>query len=155
MQTEMMHGDVIAGASTYDELDHELVDAGMSGYRTRDGDGEPVADDSGWDWTTDGEELADEHMRRLRDVIERPDADVLADVQRMLALECLVPTTVCVHVCDGIVTLTGTVGADRERECAKYMAGLVPGVFGVSDEIDCAATPATTDSSDEASAVAA
>jgi hypothetical protein len=152
MQTEMMHGDVIAGVSRYDELDHELVDAGLSGYRSLDEDGEPVADESGWDWASDGEELADEHMQRLRDVIERPDADVLADV---LALECLVPMTVCVHVCDGIVTLTGTVGADRERECAKYMAGLVPGVFGVIDEIVCGPTPATADTIDEESAVAA
>jgi osmotically-inducible protein OsmY len=141
LQTDVLHGDVIAGIATYDELDHELVGQELSGYRVVHRQGPRLTGDDDFGWSADDQVLEEEHMERLRHVIIRPDADIRKDVQRTLVLDCLVPMTVHVQVSDGIVTLTGTVGTDRERECAKYLAGLVPGVFGVMDELACRALP--------------
>lgn len=137
MLTEMLHGDVIGGLSFYDELDRELVDAELSGYRpvrtcgTLDGDF-----DCAWS-ADDGDEFAGRNLERLRNVAGRPDSEVRGDVLRALIADSLVPMTVDAQVCAGIVTLNGTVTMEHEREDAKYLAGLVPGVFGVVDELAC------------------
>jgi osmotically-inducible protein OsmY len=127
--------------ATYDEVDHELIHQELSGYRAVHSQVPRFAGDDDFGWSADDQVLEEEHIERMRNVIIRPDADIHEDVQRTLVLDCLVPMTVRVQVGDGIVTLTGTVGTDRERECAKYLAGLVPGVFGVMDELVCRALP--------------
>jgi osmotically-inducible protein OsmY len=149
LQTAMLHGDVIAGASTYDEFNHELLDSDLSGYREVRANGLPGAGKDGWPWDADGDEFAGEHAQRLRDVLPRPDGEVRTDVRRMLLLDSLVPVTVGAQVSDGVVTLTGTVGAERQREDAKYLAGLIPGVFGVIDELACQPLAGADDTDDE------
>jgi hypothetical protein len=121
--------------ATYDELDHELIDTELSSYRDDSSSRSSSDIDDGWNWDSGDAALEEEHIQRLRDITDRPDSDVRKDVQRMLILDCLVPMTVDVEVRDGIVTLAGTVGNERERECAKYLTGLVPGVFGVDDQL--------------------
>ena len=136
MQTEMLHGDVIAGTSSYDELDHELVDAELLPYRPVRKRVMPDDGDSGCAWSADdGEEFADEYVQRLRNVVDRPDDDVRKDVLRALLVDSLVPMTVDAQVCDGVVTLTGAVTAENERADAMYIVGLVPGVLGIIDEL--------------------
>jgi len=56
-------------------------------------------------------------------------------VLRALLLDSLVPLSVDAQVRDGVVTLSGTVGSERERKDATYLAGCVPGVIGVLDEL--------------------
>lgn len=73
----------------------------------------------------------------------------------MLVLDSLVPVTVGAQVSDGVVTLTGTVGSERQREGAKYLAGLVPGVFGVIDELACQPLASADDADDEVTREAA
>lgn len=121
MTTDMRHGDVIAGMSSYDELDRELVD----------------------------EEFAARYLERLCKVADRPDAEVRRDVLHAFMLDSLVPMTVDAQVCDGAVTLTGTVATKCERQDALYLAGLIPGVFGVIDGLTCS-QPASSDHGDEA-----
>jgi osmotically-inducible protein OsmY len=149
LRSDVLHGDVLAGESTYDEIDNELIDMESSGYRDVHHDGLPVTGPASWGWTADGEEFAAEHVARLNAVIDRPDADIQADVLRLLLLDSLVPATVGAEVSDGIVTLVGSVATDRERECAKYLAGLVPGVFGVIDEIRCVPLSAIAGGADD------
>jgi osmotically-inducible protein OsmY len=140
MQTEMLHGDVIIGMFTYDDLDHELdpmstlSDGDMSGYVPAQQ--RWLADEEGPAWRADdNQEWADRHMQRLRDITGRADADVRRDVLRALLLDSLVPLSVDAQVSDGVVTLTGTVGSERERKDATYLAGCVTGVVGVLDEL--------------------
>jgi len=132
MQTDRLHGDVIAGMSAYHELDHELVTAGtgVPGYRP----GWPAHELACWSAGDDGE-LTGDQVDRLLQVARRPDADVQRDVLAALRLESLVPLTVDVRVADGIVTLTGTVGSEQEREDARQVAGCVPGVAGIIDDL--------------------
>jgi hypothetical protein len=110
--TEMLHGDVIAGTSIYDHLDHEFGEASdilLSGYPTRGRHW--LADDDGSTWDVDdNQQFADQRRRRQRSRTARPDADVRRDVLRTLVLDSLVPLTVDAQVSDGVVTLTGTVG---------------------------------------------
>jgi osmotically-inducible protein OsmY len=134
MYTEMLHGDVIVGMSVYDELDHELgaaCDAELSGYplgrRLR------LADDDGDAWGAGCRETAGQKPKR--DAACRDDAEVRSDVLRALLLDNLVPLTVDAQVSDGVVTLTGPAGSERERKDATYLAGCVPGVVGVLDKI--------------------
>ena len=70
-----------------------------------------------------------------REVRGRLDADVQREVLRALLLDSVVPMTVDAQVRDGIVTLSGMVGSEWEREEAKYLASCVPGVLGVADEL--------------------
>jgi len=115
MQTEMLHGDVIARMLTSDELDQEFGQAGdvvLSGYRTARG---PMADEDVRAWSRE--------LQRLRKITDRADADVRRDVLRALLLDRLVPMTVDAQVRDGVVTLTGTVGSQRQRQDATYLAG--------------------------------
>lgn len=153
MQTDMLHGDVIIGMSTYDNLDHELAPV----TALSDG-GRPwcvpaqlhwLADDDGKAWSADAnQESADRHRQRLRDLTGRPDADVHRDVLRALLLDSLVPLSVDAQVSVGVVTLTGAVSSERERKDATYLAGRVPGVVGVLDEL--AYLPHTRADDDEA-----
>jgi hypothetical protein len=134
MQTDLWHGDVIAGMSAYDELDHQLVDAELSAYRTARTYKTPPVSDRGCAWSADeGEEFAAQNLERLREVTDRPDPEVRRDVLRALLFDSLVPLTVDAQVRGGVVTLTGTVAAECEREDARYLASLVPGVCGVID----------------------
>ena len=115
MQTEMLHGDVIARMLTSDELDQEFGQAGdvvLSGYRTARG---RMADEDVRAWSRE--------LQRLRKITDRADADVRRDVLRALLLDRLVPMTVDAQVRDGVVTLTGTVGSQRQRQDATYLAG--------------------------------
>ena len=72
---------------------------------------------------------------RLLDEARRDDADVRGDVLQALALDVLVPATVDVRVDDGLVTLTGSVEWQYQRDEAEYMASNIVGTFEVIDEI--------------------
>ncbi len=153
MHTEMIHGDVIVGMSVYDEIDHELgaaCDAELAGYpsarRLRlaaDDDGSQVAS-----------RVASAGRGAWRHVAGRDDATVRSDVLRALLLDRLVPLSVDAEVSDGVVTLTGTVGSERERTDATHLAGCVPGVVGVLDELIPRPRPAGDDNGATRDAVA-
>jgi osmotically-inducible protein OsmY len=129
METDRLHGDVIAGLSAYHELDHELVSAGTEVPGCR-----PVHELASWN-ADDDNELTGDQIDRLLQVTCRPDADVQREVQRALLLESLVPQTVDARVADGIVTLVGTVCGEQERQDAKQAVGCVPGVLGIIDDL--------------------
>ena len=129
MKTDRLHGDVIAGISAYHDLDHQLVtaDTGVPGCW-------PTHEQAFWS-AGDEHELTGDQVERLLSIVLRPDADVQRDVMRALLLEGLVPLTVGAQVADGIVTLTGTVGCEQEREGAKEVVGWVPGLLGIIDNL--------------------
>jgi osmotically-inducible protein OsmY len=87
---------------------------------------------------------ADKVAWLLRDD-QRGNADLRNDVVSALMFDSTVPLTVDAHVKDGIVTLTGTVTWDGEREDAKVLVGCVPGVLGILDEIRMTPGPADDD----------
>jgi osmotically-inducible protein OsmY len=66
---------------------------------------------------------------------QREDAEVRGDVLQALMLDALVPETVDANVKGGIVTLTGTVIWQYQREEAAFIAGNVLGVLGVENNI--------------------
>ena len=150
MQTYRLHGDVIAGMSAYHELDHELVTAGteVPGYRP----GWPAHELASWGGRDD--ELTCDQVDRLLQVARRPDAGVRRDVLAALRLEGLVPLTVDARVADGIVTLTGTVGFEQERQDARQVAGCVPGVAGIIDDLIRLPRPGTGEAATEQVAAA-
>jgi hypothetical protein len=76
-----------------------------------------------------------ERLAMLLRTDPRDDSDVRSDVLRALMLDSLVPLSVNAQVQDGIVTLTGAVSSHRERDDAVYLAGSVPGVMGVIDNL--------------------
>ena len=63
-------------------------------------------------------------MQRPRNITDRADADVHRDVLHALLLDRLVPMTVDAQVRDGVVTLTGTVGSQRERALLAHSGAL-------------------------------
>jgi osmotically-inducible protein OsmY len=65
----------------------------------------------------------------------REDADLRGDVLHALMLDSVVPTDVDATVKDGFVTLTGGVDWQHQRDEATFVAGNVPGVTGVDDQI--------------------
>ena len=65
----------------------------------------------------------------------RDDADLRADVLDALMLDAMVPRTVGAHVDDGVVTLTGTAAWQYQRDEAAFVAGNVPGLTGLRNEI--------------------
>jgi osmotically-inducible protein OsmY len=154
MKTDRLHGDVIAGMSAYHELDHELVTAGteVPVYRPA-GSGWPADELARWS-AGDDDELTGDQVARLLQAARRPDADVQRDVLRALHLEGLVPLTVDARVADGIVTLTGTVGREQEREDARQVAGFVPGVAGIIDGLVCLPRPGAWEAAREEVAAA-
>lgn len=120
MQTEMLYDDVIVGTSTYNDLDHEL--APVTALSDGDMPGIPrprqhlLTDEDGRAWgPEDNQDCADRHRQRVRDITNRPDADVRREVLCALLLDSLVPLSVDAQVSDGIVTLMGIVGSERER----------------------------------------
>ena len=129
METDRLHGDVIAGISVYHELDHELVTADTEVPECWPAD-DLACPDAGDDY-----ELTGDQVDRLLQVDRRPDADVQRDVLRALRLEAVVPLTVDARVNDGVVTLTGTVCWEQERQDAKQAIGCVPGVLGIIDDL--------------------
>lgn len=134
MPANELHGDVIAGLSAYDEVDREVVGPELADFQQVRRRQLPAAM-SRYAWSEDeGHEFTPGKLRRLREVAVRPDAEVRRDVLRMLTLDRFVPMTVNVQVSDGIVRLNGAFASEREREDASYLAGLVPGVFGVVDQ---------------------
>ena len=136
VQTEMLHGDVIIGTSVYHEFDRELSaasDADLYGYQV---DGRRwLVDDDGCVSREDGNQQSAGRLHQQRHINGRADADVRRDVLRALLLDSLMPLTVDAWVSDGVVTLTGTVGTEPERKDAIVLAGSVPGVVGVLDEL--------------------
>jgi osmotically-inducible protein OsmY len=65
----------------------------------------------------------------------REDADLRGDVLEALMLDSQVPMTVNARVADGCVLLTGDVPWQYQREEAERVAGNVPGVRAVVNEI--------------------
>jgi osmotically-inducible protein OsmY len=63
-------------------------------------------------------------------------ADLRGAVLKALTLNTFVPSTVDANVTDGTVTLTGAVDWQYQRDEAEWVAGSVPGVTDVFDEID-------------------
>jgi osmotically-inducible protein OsmY len=63
------------------------------------------------------------------------DADLRGDVLDALTLDVSVPTSVDATVKDGVVTLTGPVDWQYQREEAEFIAGNLPGVAGVDNQI--------------------
>jgi osmotically-inducible protein OsmY len=63
------------------------------------------------------------------------DTVLRAQVLEDLMLNERVPASVDATVCEGIVTLSGTVRHEHEREEAERVAANVPGVAGIKDHI--------------------
>ena len=80
----------------------------------------------------------------------RSDADLRGAVLRALHHDSLIPDTIDAAVDDGWVTLTGTAEWQYQRDEASYVAGNVPGVFGVDDEVDLTHVERYVGSVDEA-----
>ena len=73
---------------------------------------------------------------RLLDGDRRDDADLRGAVLQALMLDTLVPSTIDAKVKDGIVTLTGMAPFNYQRAEAEFVAGNVPGVIGIDDEVE-------------------
>jgi hypothetical protein len=143
METDRLHGNVIAGISAYHELDHELVTADTEVPECW------PADDLAFPGAGDDYELTGDQVDRLLQVALRPDAEVQRDVLCVLRLEAVVPLTVDARVNDGIVTLAGTVCWEQERQDAKQAIGCVPGVLGIIDNLVRLPRPGTGDAAKE------
>lgn len=79
----------------------------------------------------------------------RQDAEVRADVLRVLSRDPHVPAGVDATVKDGFVTLTGGVDWQYQRYQAALIAEGVPGVTGVDDQI-CLNRPVPVDGTERA-----
>jgi len=66
----------------------------------------------------------------------RADADIRGDVLQALMLDGLVPRTVDAKVSDGVVTLTGTVDWQYQRDEAEFVASNIVGALDLFDEIE-------------------
>ncbi|WP_405066510.1 BON domain-containing protein [Kribbella sp. NBC_01510] len=66
----------------------------------------------------------------------RIDADIRGDVLQALMLDSLVPSAVDAKVLDGVVTLTGTVDWQYQRDEAEFVASNIVGALDVFDEIE-------------------
>jgi osmotically-inducible protein OsmY len=73
---------------------------------------------------------------RLLDDERRDDADLRGAVLQALMLDSLVPATIDAAVKDGIVTLTGWTPYNYQRAEAEFVAGNVPGVIGLDDQVE-------------------
>jgi osmotically-inducible protein OsmY len=65
----------------------------------------------------------------------RPDVDLHDAVLQAIALDGLIPRTVDAKADRGLVTLTGTAAWQYQRDEAELVAGNVPGVVGVDNQI--------------------
>ena len=72
---------------------------------------------------------------RILNEDKREDAELRGDVLQALMLDSLVPKTVDAKVDYSYVTLTGTAEWQYQRDEAEFIAGNVPGVIGVDDQI--------------------
>jgi osmotically-inducible protein OsmY len=72
---------------------------------------------------------------RLLDEDRHDDADLRGDVLQALMLDALVPTTIDATVEDGYVTLSGVAQWHYQRDEAEFVAGNVPGVAGLRDDV--------------------
>ena len=72
---------------------------------------------------------------RMLDEYGRQDADLRGAVLQAMALDGLIPKTIDARADDGLVTLTGTAAWQHQREEAEFVAGNVPGVVDVDDQI--------------------
>src|SRR4051812_49617581 len=70
----------------------------------------------------------------------REDADLRGDVLQALMLGSLVPTSVDAWVEDGVVTLTGTVDWQYQRDEADLVAGNLLGIVAIENDIYLADT---------------
>src|SRR3954464_123956 len=73
---------------------------------------------------------------RLLDGYRRDDADVRGGVLQALMLDSLVPSSIDAAVTDGIVTLKGMEPFNYQRAEAEFVAGNVPGVIGLDDQVE-------------------
>jgi osmotically-inducible protein OsmY len=80
----------------------------------------------------------------------REDADLRGDVLRALLLDSHLPTSVDATVQDGRVTLTGDVDWQYQRNEAVFVAGNVPGVTGVDDQIRLNRPPSSDTGTEQA-----
>jgi osmotically-inducible protein OsmY len=72
---------------------------------------------------------------RILDEHGRQHADLRGAVLQAMALDGLIPKTVDARADHGVVTLTGTAAWQYQREEAEFVAGNVPGVAGVDNQI--------------------
>jgi hypothetical protein len=79
--------------------------------------------------------ISAERLALLMRTDPRDDSDVRSDVLRALMLDSQVPLSVGAQVQEGIVTLTGSVSWHHQRKDAIYLAGCIPGVLGVIDNL--------------------
>ncbi len=92
---------------------------------------------------TNNELLGVVSRRDLLRVFLRPDEDIAADVQHVLADVLLVdPASVTVSAHDGLVTLSGEVAREDLVTIAGRLAGEVDGVLAVVDNLTVATVPA-------------
>jgi osmotically-inducible protein OsmY len=71
----------------------------------------------------------------LLDDERRDDADIRGEVLQAFTYDGLVPAGVDAFVTNGTVTLTGTASYQFQRDEAEYVAGNVPGVYWVDNDI--------------------
>ena len=72
---------------------------------------------------------------RIVDEHGRQDTDLRGAVLQAMALDGLIPKTVDAKADSGLVTLTGTAAWQYQREEAEFVAGNVPGVVDVDNQI--------------------
>ena len=72
---------------------------------------------------------------RIMNQDRQDDADLRGAVLQAMALDGLIPKTVHAEADSGSVTLTGTAAWQYQREEAEFVAGNVPGVADVDDQI--------------------
>jgi osmotically-inducible protein OsmY len=73
---------------------------------------------------------------RLLDDVGRDDADLRGAVLQALMLDSLVPSSIDAKVEDGMVTLTGMAPYNYQRAEAEFVAGNVPGVIALDDQVE-------------------
>jgi osmotically-inducible protein OsmY len=72
---------------------------------------------------------------RILDKHGRQDTDLPGAVLQAMALDGLIPRSVDAKADSGLVTLTGTAAWQYQREEAEFVAGNVPGVVDVDNQI--------------------
>ena len=80
---------------------------------------------------------------RIVDEHGRQDVDLHGAVLQAMALDGLIPKTVDAKADSGLVTLTGTAAWQYQREEAEFVAGNVPGVADVDNQIALTTPPPT------------
>lgn len=119
------------------------VDASAIGIAAKDG----AVTLTGYIGTYAGKLAAERAAKRVRGVrvvandidvrlkLERTDADIAADVSRVLALRSTIPDSVQAAVHNGHVTLTGKVQWVFEKQAAEKVVAHVRGVHGVLNHV--------------------